>query len=442
MAIEGFDAALPIETAGFVPQVGITEAPAAEPTLDAALAQAQRIAREDMAAPDLWVEDPAGPYRPHAGASHANPVAGMVPSADDPLILHKLTIDDMTRASSTGRYGDSTEDYVWNEMSSGDWDWAYAGLKSAVQNDIKFIMQTSPSFTDAQQRVHQYLVDHGLTNAIQVYNSETYGADGAILVTGQRLPLPPLLNFDLMGGSASWLGNDGGSVNTTQPLPTDPIPDNNPDGPDVGVEILDPINTAEIYMAADILKSQIEVLDTKFHNLSDIALIPMKNGYVATGAEVKAWWNSLDFRVTDRRFDIGAGAVLNGISNMNYEALLGWDRSDANGLIFIILHELIHNSPEGTSYNALEFFFHTLFDGIDRDYDKDDVWFDSNEEYANWGARSIMTALGIPIPAPMPAFGYDDTTPATMPTTPPPPPPPPPPSGGGGTGGGGHVNYQ
>jgi hypothetical protein len=219
MAIEGFDAALPIESAGFVPQVGIAEAPAAGPTLDAALA-----ASREAAAPDLWVEDPAGPYRPHARIGHADPLAGMFAgSADDPLILHKLTIDDMDRASGTGRYGDSTEDYSWNEISTGAFDWAINGFKSGAQNDIKVIVETSGSVEEAQQRVNQYLADHGLTNAVQVYNSATWGADGAIVVTGHPPLRPPLLiNYDLMGAPGA---GGGGSVG--QPaMPETPIPEN------------------------------------------------------------------------------------------------------------------------------------------------------------------------------------------------------------------------
>lgn len=74
MAIEGLDAGLPIENAGFRPQAGIPETPEANagPTLDDALRQVARaegpaafgpdtlLDREAMrqaAAPDLWIED-------------------------------------------------------------------------------------------------------------------------------------------------------------------------------------------------------------------------------------------------------------------------------------------------------------------------------------------------------------------------------------------------
>jgi hypothetical protein len=70
MGIEGLDAGLPMETAGFLPQVGISggDATDAMPTLDAALRQAEQAAnpalesisaraamRAEMAAPDLWI---------------------------------------------------------------------------------------------------------------------------------------------------------------------------------------------------------------------------------------------------------------------------------------------------------------------------------------------------------------------------------------------------
>jgi len=171
MAIEGLDTTILIETAGFVPQAGMSATPEAEagPTLEAALAAAgappdgdrpvPNTAREaglirDDVTLDLWVAEGsrAAPPLLHIGSPF--PISG-APPANDPLILNKLTIDDMDRASSTGRYGDSTEDYSWNEMSTGDWDWAVMGVAGSAKNDITQIVHNSATIEEAQQRVHQ-----------------------------------------------------------------------------------------------------------------------------------------------------------------------------------------------------------------------------------------------------------------------------------------------
>jgi hypothetical protein len=186
-------------------------------------------------------------------------------------------------------------------------------------------------------------------------------------------------------------------------------------------------NTMNVVIASDILKAEIEALDLKFAALPDGQLFTMKNGVVVTGAELKAWWDSLDFRVTDREFSTGSGAVLNGISNINWDALGGWSETP-NGLSFIILHELTHSSPLGTRYNAEAFGLHRAFGGTRETWDENAFWFDVNEEFANWGAAIIMMGLGIPIPTGPIAFGFDDTMTAA-------PFPEPPPINGGSDGG-------
>jgi uncharacterized membrane protein YgcG len=119
--------------------------------------------------------------------------------------------------------------------------------------------------------------------------------------------------------------------------------------------------------------------------------------------------------------------VANGISNINWEAVAGWNAWDEGGLAFIILHELTHNSPGGVLSNAASWDIHQVLGGTTVDYDQHSFWFDANEEYANWGARAIMTILGMQVPTDVPPFGYDNTLPSLVP----------PPSGGGGGGSGG-----
>lgn len=347
----------------------------------------------------------------------------------------------MDRASITGRYGDSTEDYSWNEMSTGDWDWAVMGVAGSAKNDITQIVHNSATIEEARQRVHQYLVDHGLSNAVQVYNPATWGPDGAIVVTGQPPPPPPppmIGNFDPFGGSFGQ--NSGNMPANTIPVSTDPIPDTNPDGPDVGIDVTNETNRQHVLEWAEKLKAGIELLDAKFAALSDSATFMMKDGTTVTGAEVKSWWQHLDFRVTDRAFLPGmGGAVVDGVSNINWVTIATYSIWDANGLSFIILHEFVHTTPFGERMRDAAFGMHVLFGGMDADYDPSDYWWDVNEEATNWAAREIMEGFGIPPPSHRPTYGYDDTMPASPLTLPPPPPPYFGDDGGPG-GGGGNVN--
>jgi len=259
---------------------------------------------------------------------------------------------------------------------------------------------------------------------VQIYNPATYGPDGAIVVNGHSTPPPPptIGNFDPFGGS---FGQNGGIAPAdTVPLSNDPIPDNNPDGPDVGIEVTDEANRQHVLEAAEKLKAGIEVLDPKFTALSDTQTFMMKDGTVVTGAELKAWWQSFDFRVTDRPFGPErGGAVANGVSNMHWSTVNTWGYWDANGLTFIILHELVHGSPFGERIRDAAYAMHLLFYGVENRYEASDFWWDVNEEAANWGAREIMEAFLIPPPTHRPPYGYDDSMPSSPLTLPPPPPP-------------------
>jgi hypothetical protein len=96
---------------------------------------------------------------------------------------------------------------------------------------------------------------------------------------------------------------------------------------------------------------------------------------------------------------------------------------DANGLTFIILHELVHGSPFGERIRDAAYAMHLLFYGVENRYEASDFWWDVNEESANWGAREIMEAFLIPPPTHRPPYGYDDSMPSSPLTLPPPPPP-------------------
>jgi hypothetical protein len=466
MTFDNFDAALLAATPLLLPAAGASEAMESDsgPTLDAALREfegAERAssvdhtagdeAADEPAAPDLWVTDAMrSAARPVAvdeadandggstersgkeGLGGPEPQEHADAPQDHPLIRNKLTL---LEHPVGGNAFDSTE-WVFNEMSTGDWEWAVRSLRDQAQWDIQDIINESQDKEEARQRVFEYLSQHGFNNPTQVFGSATYGNDGAIPVYGHPAPPPPLLlNFDQMGGwDAQGAYNGSGSA---PGVSTDPIADTNPDGPDVGIEVLDEAYRARVEASAARLRAGIEVLDAKFNALGNTQTFMLKNGTAVTGAEVKALWDAFDFRVTDRFFPIGAGAVVNGVSNIRWDAVDGWNAWDPNGLTFIILHEFVHGSPLGTMSSDVMYAFHELFGGNSATYNEYNFWFDANEEFANWGARELMIRLSIPVPASTPPFGWNDTMPASPLFSPPPPPPFDP---GGSGGGGGEVN--
>jgi hypothetical protein len=333
--------------------------------------------------------------------------------------MRSLTVEEMERvAGGRGLLSpyDSTE-YSWEEMSTGDVEWATGGLIATAQQDVREIVETSNSIEEARQRIDAYLASRGLTSANIVETPE----DGTIVVTAP--PPPSIAPFDPF---AAFADGTSGAAGGSAPLSTHPVADSNPDGPDVDVEVVDEANRAKVESAAERLKAEIEELDAKFASLSDTAAVQMKNGSIITGAQAKAWWQELDFRVTDRTFPPKmGGAVADGISHIRFDTVTGWDAWDPNGLTFIILHEVVHNSTYGEIARDASFFMHNLFGGTKDDYDPTDYWWDFNEEHANWGARELMKALSVPAIVGKPEHGYADGVP------PPPPPPPPPPGGGG-----------
>lgn len=84
----------------------------------------------------------------------------------------------------------------------------------------------------------------------------------------------------------------------------------------------------------------------------------MADGTTKTGAEVKALWAAMDFRVSDREFGPGrAGVVIGTTSTINFAA---WNIYSSQGAgTFIVLHELAHTDPSTRAYitNAWNAFY-------------------------------------------------------------------------------------
>lgn len=403
MAVEGFDAALPIETAGFVPQVGLSEAPdAAGPTLDAALAQAERPggggnpagangidhdARREAAAPDLWVEDPAGPYRPPAQVAHVNPLAEMFAGnapADDPLILHKLTIDDMTRASA-GRYGDSTEDYSWWELTTGDFEWAKRCFMMDVYAGVNNAIRGATSQAQADQLARDYLHLVGLESVVHVNNPE--GEE--IVVTARIFNLLnanidcPLLTLDPAAFANLQLSSVGPDLDRGNfEIHVDP---------DVQM-------TEDNVTALSRLMHIIELVQTYLASLPDNGVFMTPKGPI-TVAELRANYAMTDFRITAEGTSYaangiqgypGAGSATYNNGNPIFETSIDHLRdfmiTEMRALHFI-LHELGHVTSVGYQ-DFLNLWLYGPPSATD---------FVASEVFANDISHTIAQARAIPI---------------------------------------------
>lgn len=87
-----------------------------------------------------------------------------------------------------GRGYDSTDDasgYFWNEMSTGDWDWAMsnyvAANESAIIHDMNAILQSATSTQAGLLGVISYLNDHGLGSLTKGTVDTSYNASNSYL---------------------------------------------------------------------------------------------------------------------------------------------------------------------------------------------------------------------------------------------------------------------
>jgi hypothetical protein len=409
MAIEGLDAGLAIESTSFVPQVGLPETEAG-PTLDAALAAAAQRAvvpqpgadegdARELAAPDLWVSARPG-YRPEIQLAQLDPVAGAFTGspvvdagaegeadapAPDPLLLHKLTIDDL-RASGTGRYGDSTEDYAWWELSTSDYEWAKQCFMMDIKSGGAAYAYEHGATTQAEydSLVSQYIASLGLSSVVHV--NAPVGQE--IVVTGNR--------FNLIN---SFLNSPHLTLDPNQFA----FLDLNAVGPDLDRNNIEIIFDPNIPMTAENLQAltQLRHMITNVQNY--LAQLPAWGVFQTTKgpitvAELRELFAMTDFYITPENTNYegngipgypGAGQAIRNDGNPIFETSINNLReamiTDMRALNYI-LHELAHVTFVGDTN-----FHQTWANGTPSPTD-----FIANEIFANDLSRIIAATMGHP----------------------------------------------
>jgi hypothetical protein len=163
--------------------------------------------------------------------------------------------------------------------------------------------------------------------------------------------------------------------------------------------------------AAATLAAAITSVDDAIDNLPDNAVIRMPDGSTMTGAEIKALWNSMSFHVTTGvNYGAGRGGANHGASvAISSETVNGYFAHGANGLNFLLLHEIAHNTAFArSSYNAF-WASHLAAGGTASNFHPGTTgYFEQNERVANNVARILgaFARVAIPTGGGFPTHGY------------------------------------
>lgn len=191
--------------------------------------------------------------------------------------------------------------------------------------------------------------------------------------------------------------------------------------PTVTTEVTNEENRADVEAARDDMQSKINIIDRMVDQLADDATVPWPDGTTKTGAEVKALWAAMDFRVSDRDFGPGrVGEVVGTLSTINFAAWNGYSSQGAG--TFIVLHELVHTDPSTRAYIAAAWvtFYNSELASYAATLGKSvsaltaeerqaayniavgrytsNSSFEAGEHRANQAARALSTMLNIPLP--------------------------------------------
>jgi hypothetical protein len=369
MIFDNFDATMLVANPLLLPMAGAPEAleTGSGPTLDDALREFDSVDR----APDLWVTDAmrgtaspvtveeagdngiasAEPSDEEANDATSPQTDANAPQADanvpqdHPLIKEKLSFAEM--GHMIARQYDST-DYSWEEMSSGDYDWAFGNFRADVYAAVLQFTAGATSQPQADLLAQAYLNSIGLGSLVHVGTPPP--DDGAIVVTAQTyyhptIYMPPLwTDHDLLGSF------DPGSIFDLLDVSAQTV------AVDADVEM-----TAENRLALDRLNVVRGRVTEYLHSLPPNGVFITPKGTI-TVSELLVTWALVDFHITGPNTSYAANGIAGhpgaGASHYNggnpvFETsitnLIGFTWSEEKALAYI-LHELAHVTWVGNQY--------------------------------------------------------------------------------------------
>ena len=269
MAVEGLDAQVLIEAAGFVPRAGAPERPETDsgPTLD------------------LWATHAGG----IAFAALAHPGAGAAVMSDVPIA--PLTIKEMKQVAELRQF-DST-DYYWDEMSTGDYEWAMTNFMHDVEAGVDRAIEDATSAQDAEQQARDYLASLGLDQVVHI-NTPATGPNDNIIVTGYAhhpTLLDPLVltmadcDFGFVDWSTAYQDLDASAITVT-------VED--------GV-VLTPDQQAAVETLRQVIAHTTDLLNSLPAN----GIFALPDGSKISVGELRALWAKTDFSITNEVFGNG-----------------------------------------------------------------------------------------------------------------------------------------
>lgn len=414
MAIEGFDTSLLIESAAFMPQVGIPQMPmtGTAATLDVALAQIEaepnntpneeavlnHDTRCEATALDLWISDAIGIHDRQLKGVGMGIAAGAFIGSDalsigsgapegDALISKKLSMAEMGHVIGGGRQFDST-DYMWEETSTGDYEWALTNFQADVYAGVRQVTSGAATPQEAAQLAQAYLNSIGLGSVVHV-NNPAAGTGEEIVVTASSYNRPaaymPVLSMD------------PDCLNFFDPRTIFDLLDMG--AHTVTVDFARPLTAAET-AAIQTLINQARAMTTWLNSLPANATFTLNSGSVVTATELRSLWALTDFKVVDNgtTFPNGSPTLPGvGLADWNNENPIFTIRigelitymANQNNVTLYILHELAHVTLAGRQSDAAMY-----FPGSPGGTTRTSAENLANEQLANLLAREIARAVG------------------------------------------------
>jgi hypothetical protein len=403
MIFDNFDAAMLAATPLLLPNAEASEAleTGSGPTLDDALREFESVDR----APDLWVTDAmrgtASPVTveevgdngtasaepseeeaidaPSPQADANAPLADPNVAQDHPLLKEKLSFAEMGGHMIARQY-DST-DYSWEEMSSGDYDWALGNFKADVYAAVLEFTAGATSRPQADQMGQAYLNSIGLGSLVHVNGSVT-GTNDLITVTAsttiyhQPINYMPILSLDQPG------------LDNFDPHTIYDILDVS--AHTIAIEVDTPLTPQQLE-AVEQLRVRIGLTTEMLNALPANGLFTFPDGKTVTVAELRQLWARADFVITNNSYadngipgTPGAGAAIRNNGDPVFEINVDYLTNSAMvhdwTAFFYVLHELAHVTLAGDAS-----FWSMYADGV-----RTDDEFRRNEAFAT----SLAIAIG------------------------------------------------
>ena len=161
------------------------------------------------------------------------------------------------------------------------------------------------------------------------------------------------------------------------------------------------IDASQLASVKDALKAQIAHNYDLVHALPDTYLYDI-NGQIMMGSEIKTLFDGQHWtlsNMTSLAQGYSGSNVFDGATGqfnvtINYASALGYMQNGADGIDYLIFHEMAHNTYQGVNTHASQYQAWWNRSGHDASFDDNDPEFRAQEQAANAQSLAFQTALG------------------------------------------------